>query len=60
MTDLLVVYQLEELVLEVVNKEEAYGIEECAECKGLSRIEFGILSWHLGSFYCCPERAQPN
>jgi len=50
MTDCLVADELKELVLEVVHRDSAREIEEW----NLTRIEFGILSWHLGNFYCCP------
>jgi len=48
MTDCLFAENIREFVIELFH---AYGIEEW---KTLTPIELGILSWHLGNFYCCP------
>jgi hypothetical protein len=38
-------------VLVLFHKDNASGIEEW---KTLAPIKFGVLSWHLGNYYCCP------
>ena len=50
MTDLLVVYELKELVLELVSKEDMPGIEECAKvsaccmaCSADPRLGDGVV-----------------
>ena len=53
MTDCLFAEEVNDVVLQLFRdfNDSTYGIEEW---KTLTPIEFGILSWHLGNFYCCP------
>lgn len=51
MADSLVAEETKDFVLHLFDKNAAYGIEEW---EGLTPIEFGVLSWHLGNFYCSP------
>jgi hypothetical protein len=51
MTDWLFAAELKDVVLELFHRDTPYGIEEW---KSLTPIEFGVLSWHLGNFYCYP------
>jgi len=51
MTDSLLAEEIRGFVLQLFHKDNACGIEEW---RTLTPIEFGVLSWHLGNFYCCP------
>jgi hypothetical protein len=42
--------EIKAFVLELFHKDNTPGIEEW---KTLTPIELGVLSWHLGNFYCC-------
>jgi len=39
------------LLLQLVHIDSTHGIEEWSN---LNPLEFGVLSWHLHNFYCCP------
>ena len=51
MTDCLFADELKDFVIQLFLNDKTDGIEEW---KQLTPIEFGILSWHLNSFYGCP------
>ena len=51
MTDCLFAEEIKDFVFRLFRKDNTYGIEEW---KTLTPMELGILSWHLGNFYCCP------
>lgn len=51
MTDGLFAEEIMDFVLRLFRKDNTYGIEGW---KTLTPIELGILSWHLGNFYCYP------
>ena len=51
MTNCLLADETMGVVLELFHIDNLTEIEEW---KALGEIEFGILSWHLGSFYCYP------
>lgn len=51
MTDYLFAKEVRDLVLQLLDKDSTYEIEDW---ETLTPIELGILSWHLGNFYCSP------
>jgi hypothetical protein len=51
MMDYSVTKEVKDFVLQLLHKESTCEVEEW---KSLSPIELGILSWHLGNFYCSP------
>jgi len=51
MIDRLVTEEIKVFVLQLFHKDSRSEIEEW---QTLTPIEFGVLSWHLGNFYCCP------
>ena len=51
MLDRLFAEEIKVFVLELFHKDNASPIEEW---NTLTPIEFGVLSWHLGNYYCRP------
>ena len=51
MTNCLVADEIMDVVVELFQIDR---VTEGDEWKMMTAIEFGVLSWHLGSFYCCP------
>jgi hypothetical protein len=49
MTDCLVAEEIREFVLQLFHQDNRYEIEEW---KTMTPIQLGVLSWHLGNFYC--------
>jgi len=41
--------EIKEFVLQLFHIDDASGMDEW---KALTPIELGVLSWHLGNFYC--------
>jgi len=48
MTDHLYAEEIKDFVLQLFHEDNM------DELGNLTPIEFGVLSWHLGNFYCCP------
>jgi hypothetical protein len=49
MAEWLVAEEIQEYIIQLFHIGNTYEIEEW---KSLTPIEFGVLSWHLGNFYC--------
>jgi hypothetical protein len=52
MTDCPLAEEIKEFVLRLLDDLNAGGIEDW---KHLSPTALGVLSWHLGNFYCYPR-----